>query len=32
MMGEALELAGHTVQIAHDGARRLELAAESDPD
>jgi CheY-like chemotaxis protein len=32
MMGEALELAGHTVQIAHDGARGLELAAEFDPD
>jgi signal transduction histidine kinase/CheY-like chemotaxis protein len=32
MMGEALELAGHTVQIAHDGARGLTLAAEFDPD
>jgi len=32
LMGEALELAGHTVQIAHDGARGLELAAEFDPD
>jgi signal transduction histidine kinase len=32
MMGEALAMAGHTVQIAHDGARGLELAAEFDPD
>ena len=32
LMGEALQLAGHTVQIAHDGARGLELAAEFDPD
>jgi signal transduction histidine kinase len=32
LMGEALELAGHTVQIAHDGARGLELAAEFEPD
>lgn len=32
MMGEALELVGHTVQVAHDGARGLELAAEFDPD
>ncbi|HEY0476164.1 MAG TPA: ATP-binding protein [Kofleriaceae bacterium] len=32
LMGEALELAGHIVQIAHDGARGLELAAEFDPD
>ena len=32
MMGEALELAGHTVEIAHDGLRGLELAAEFDPD
>jgi CheY-like chemotaxis protein len=32
MMGAALALAGHTVQIAHDGARGLELAAEFDPD
>jgi signal transduction histidine kinase len=32
MIGEALALAGHTVQIAHDGARGLELAAEFDPD
>jgi CheY-like chemotaxis protein/two-component sensor histidine kinase len=32
LMGEALELAGHTVQIAHDGARGLELAAQFDPD
>jgi signal transduction histidine kinase/CheY-like chemotaxis protein len=32
MMGGALALAGHIVQIAHDGARGLELAAEFDPD
>jgi CheY-like chemotaxis protein len=32
LMGEALELAGHTVLIAHDGARGLELAVEFDPD
>jgi signal transduction histidine kinase len=32
MMGAALQLAGHTVRIAHDGARGLELAAEFDPD
>jgi CheY-like chemotaxis protein len=32
LMGEALQLAGHTVQIAHDGARGLEIAAEFDPD
>ncbi|HEX3762854.1 MAG TPA: ATP-binding protein [Kofleriaceae bacterium] len=32
MMGEALALAGHTVQIAHDGARGLELADQFDPD
>jgi signal transduction histidine kinase len=32
LMGEALELAGHKVQIAYDGARGLELAAEFDPD
>jgi signal transduction histidine kinase/ActR/RegA family two-component response regulator len=32
MMGKALALAGHTVQIAHDGARGLELAAQFDPD
>ena len=32
LMGEALQLAGHTVQIAHDGARGLEIAAAFDPD
>ena len=32
LMGEALQLAGHTVEIAHDGARGLELAAAFDPD
>ena len=32
LMGEALQLAGHTVQIAHDGARGLQMAAEFDPD
>jgi signal transduction histidine kinase len=32
LMGEALQMAGHTVEIAHDGARGLELAAEFNPD
>jgi CheY-like chemotaxis protein/anti-sigma regulatory factor (Ser/Thr protein kinase) len=32
LMGEALQLAGHAVQIAHDGARGLQMVAEFDPD
>jgi CheY-like chemotaxis protein len=31
-MGEALQLAGHAVQIAHDGPGGLEAAAAFDPD
>jgi two-component system CheB/CheR fusion protein len=32
MLKVALDLTGHQVRIAHDGARGLELAAEFDPD
>jgi CheY-like chemotaxis protein len=32
LLAEAFELAGHTVRVAHDGERALEVAAEFDPE